>query len=132
MLEAIAHGVAEVVERDSTSLWNQLAKARRDRTRIDLHTVDDDACRGVLEKLDHAELSVAMWETTTDVGIPSFDCVITDNRSESAHSGGGAGCHPARHIALLRAMTEAVQVRTNYITGARDDLSPTGQILIAR
>ncbi len=47
-----------------------------------------------------------------------------DERHPGAHPGAGAGCHPAREIALLRALTEAVQVRLTYISGARDDLSP--------
>ena len=123
-LEAIAHGIAEVIERDSTSLWSQMELSRQSRTRIDLDTVDEDSCRDVLDQLERAQLSVAVWDTTTDVGVPAFYCLITDNRSDTAHSGEGAGCHPARHIALLRALTEAVQVRTTYITGARDDLLP--------
>ena len=67
---------------------------------------------------------MAVWDTTTDVGIASFYCLITDRRQENAHSGAGAGAHPARAIALLRALTEAIQVRTTYITGSRDDLRP--------
>jgi ribosomal protein S12 methylthiotransferase accessory factor len=34
----------------------------------------------------------------------------------------GYGCHPARQIALLRALTEAAQVRLTVISGLRDDL----------
>jgi ribosomal protein S12 methylthiotransferase accessory factor len=33
----------------------------------------------------------------------------------------GMGCHPSRAIALLRAITEAVQVRLTLISGARDN-----------
>jgi ribosomal protein S12 methylthiotransferase accessory factor len=122
-LEAICHGLAEVVERDSTAVWNHLDRQARDRTRIALDTVEDPACQEVLEKLYRTELSVAVWETTSDLGIASFLCMITDDRAE-AHLGLGAGCHPMRSIALARALTEAVQVRTTYITGARDDLPP--------
>jgi YcaO-like protein with predicted kinase domain len=124
LLEAINHGIAEVVERDSTSVWNQLDRASRDRTRIDLSTIDDDDCVKVLDALERADLAVAAWDTTTDVGIASFYCLITDRRYENAHSGAGAGAHPSRAVALLRALTEAVQVRTTYITGSRDDLRP--------
>ena len=31
-------------------------------------------------------------------------------------------CHAMAEIALLRALTEAVQVRNTYVTGSRDDL----------
>ncbi len=39
-----------------------------------------------------------------------------------AHVGTGAGCHPAREVALLRALTEAAQVRMTYIVGSREDI----------
>ena len=95
----------------------------RARTRIALDTVDDPDCRALLDTIGCAGLTVAAWETTTDLGIPSFYCLLADDRTE-AHLGVGAGCHPARSIALARAITEAVQVRMTYITGARDDLPP--------
>jgi ribosomal protein S12 methylthiotransferase accessory factor len=124
ILEAINHGIAEVVERDSTSVWNHLDPVSRAGTRIDLGTVDDGDCRAVVDRLEHAEFAVAAWDTTSDVGIASCYCLITDRRHENAHSGGGAGAHPSRTVALLRALSEAIQVRTTYITGSRDDLRP--------
>jgi YcaO-like protein with predicted kinase domain len=105
-------------------LWNHLDKAGRARTRIDLSTIDDEDCTLVLAQLERADFAVAVWDATTDVGIPSFYCLITDRRHKHAHSGAGAGAHPARAVALLRALTEAIQVRTTYITGSRDDLRP--------
>ncbi len=123
VLEAICHGLAEVIERDSTAVWNHSDRPTRDCTRIALDTVDDPVCCEVIEKLRHADLTVGAWETTTNLGIASFYCMITDN-SANAHLGAGAGCHPTRSIALARALTEAVQVRMTYITGARDDLPP--------
>ncbi len=123
ILEAICHGLAEVVERDSTTVWNHLDKEARDRTRIALDTVDDPDCCAMLERLYRADLTVAAWETTTDLGIPSFLCIVHEDSGE-AHLGLGAGCHPVRSISLMCALTEAVQVRVTYITGARDDLPP--------
>jgi ribosomal protein S12 methylthiotransferase accessory factor YcaO len=46
--------------------------------------VEDPSCREVLDKYERAEVTVAVWETTSDVGIPSFECTImerTDNAS---------------------------------------------------
>lgn len=124
LLEAVSHGICEVIERDSTSLWHQSSRAERSRSRVDLGTVDDPPCREVLAKLERAGLSVAAWSTTTDVAVPSFYSIVVDQSDESAHPGVGAGCHPAREVALLRALTEAIQVRTTYIAGSRDDLLP--------
>lgn len=125
VLEAISHGICEVIERDATSLWHQLDKSRRDLTRVELATIEDDVCQDVLARLERAGLKVALWNTTTDIGVPAFYCVIDEPHGDAGHAGVGAGCHPVREIAVLRALTEAVQVRMTYITGARDDLPAT-------
>jgi YcaO-like protein with predicted kinase domain len=124
LVEAINHGICEVVERDATAIWHHLGSQGRHRTRLELGTIDDNDCIEVLDKLGRADFAVAVWHTTTDIGIPSFYCVIVDRRHEGSHLGIGSGAHPSRSVALLRALTEAVQVRTTYITGSRDDLPP--------
>jgi YcaO-like protein with predicted kinase domain len=124
VLEAINHAICEVVERDATSIWNHLHAARRHALRLDLGSVDDDDCRYVLERLEQCGFEVAVWDITSDIGIPTFTCLIVDRLHECAHPGAGAGAHSARGVALLRALTEAVQVRTTYIAGSRDDLQP--------
>jgi ribosomal protein S12 methylthiotransferase accessory factor len=57
--------------------------------------------------------------------LASFYCTIAE-RSEDPlrrlYAAAGAGCHPVRHIALLRALTEAAQSRLTMISGARDDM----------
>jgi ribosomal protein S12 methylthiotransferase accessory factor len=122
LLEATSHAICEVVERDATSLWNRLPPTRRQATRVDLDTVDDEDCAQVIDRLDRAGFEVAAWDITSDLGIAAFYCLIVDRRDERAHSGAGTGAHNARSVALLRALTEAVQVRTTYIAGSRDDL----------
>jgi ribosomal protein S12 methylthiotransferase accessory factor len=121
-LEAICHAIAEIIERDATAGWYRLGKRERDSTRLDLDSVEDPACRQVLAQLREAGFAVAAWDTRGRVGVPSFYAVISDERRPLTHPGAGAGCHPAPRIALLRALLEAVQVRTTYIAGARDDI----------
>jgi ribosomal protein S12 methylthiotransferase accessory factor len=124
-LEAISHGICEVVERDAVSIWHRRDAEARHKTRIDLDSVDPQACREVLAKYERAGIGVAVWDTTTDVGIPSFLCMISERpraRFFPIPSSRGMGCHPARDIALLRALTEAAQSRLTLISGARDDL----------
>ena len=122
LLEAQIHGICEVIERDSNTLWEHLSFQEKDGSYINLSTVEDSACESVIEKLHAAEMEVAVWNMTSDIGIPTFYCLILDKKFENGHSGAGAGTHPVKEVALLRSLTEAVQVRTNYITGARDDL----------
>lgn len=125
-LEAISHGLCEVIERDATTLWRLRDKEATKATGLDLGTVDDAACREALERFQRAGIDVKVWETTSDVGIASFYCLIVDRHDQSTHTTDGAGCHLARDVALLRALTEAAQVRTTYIAGSREDL-PSGE-----
>jgi len=124
-LEALCHGISEVIERDSTALWY----ARRDHEsverRVRLETITDPACRALLETFEAKGVDVAIWETTTDIGVPSFYCWIMEREDRPRlldRPTVGAGCHPAPPIALSRALTEAAQDRLTLITGARDDL----------
>lgn len=134
ILEAVSHGISEIIERDANTLWNRLDSIARGQTQLSLDTIDDGACRGILQRLDAAGFDVTVWETTSNIGVPAFYCVLTDTVQHQAHIGVGSGCHPARNIALSRALTEAIQVRTTYISGARDDLMPEeyGETLLAQ
>lgn len=119
-LEAICHGICEVVERDASSLW-QLAGEPCDRRAIDPASVLHPECRGLLDRFASADLTVRIWNTTTDVGMASFRCLVAERSGEFADPEYGSGCHPVREVALLRALTEAAQARCTYIAGARDD-----------
>lgn len=125
VLEATSHGITEVVERDSTALWHGRVHVSPQDGRLDLDSVDDPHCRDLLEKFRCAGIKVAVWDATTDIGIASFQCWIREDAPSTgalAQSTMGSGCHPARHVALSRALTEAAQDRLAIISGARDDL----------
>ena len=123
-LEAVCHGLCEVIERDATADWIALPRSERLRRRLDLESVEDPSCRELLERFAAADMSVAVWDTTSRIGVAAFECMIADARSDIGHSARGAGCHPVRAVALARALSEAAQVRATYVAAARDDLSP--------
>jgi ribosomal protein S12 methylthiotransferase accessory factor len=123
LLEAVCHGLCEVVERDAITLWKHAGERARQRTAIDLATVDDPLCRAVLDSFARAHLTVRVWDVMSDVGIACFYCLVVGQGDDPADPELGSGCHPAREVALLRALTEAAQARITYITGARDDFS---------
>ncbi|HEV2385671.1 MAG TPA: YcaO-like family protein [Candidatus Acidoferrales bacterium] len=126
LLEAISHAVCELVERDALALWNCLSREERSERRVMLDTVDDPGCGELLEQFDRAGIDVAVWETTTDVGLPAFRCTIAERQPDPTHffySARGAGCHPSRAIALSRALTEAAQSRLTFIAGSRDNVT---------
>jgi YcaO-like protein with predicted kinase domain len=125
LIEAISHGICEVIERDATLLWNlRKDEGKLTRDRLDLASVDDPVCQELISKLEHAGLSVAVWDVTSDIGIAVFTCLIVP-REENAmwHSSAavGQGCHPVREVALARAVSEAAQARLTVIAGVRDD-----------
>jgi ribosomal protein S12 methylthiotransferase accessory factor len=122
--EAVRHGLCELIERDATSLWRQLSPRNQAEARLNLATVDDPKSLAILELLAKAELDVAVWDVTTDVGPPTFQCYVVDRTGESGHHGVGAACHLRREVAFLRTILEAAQVRTTYIIGSREDIEP--------
>jgi len=122
--QALTHGICEIIERDATALWNRLPARARRETGLDLDQARG-VCRDVLDALSRADFQVAAWETTSDTGVPSFFSLIADLRDPNSHHGIGAAAHPIAETALLKSLLEAVQVRTTYISGARDDLQAT-------
>ena len=123
LLEAVSHGVCEVIERDATTLWMQGGERFKRGRVLRLERVDDDACQELLQRFTRARVAVRVWDTTSDVGVASFYCLVMGQADGFVDPEFGGGCHPARQVALLRALTEAAQARTTYIAGSRDDFA---------
>jgi ribosomal protein S12 methylthiotransferase accessory factor len=125
-LEATSHAICELVERDALTLFRFESRAGQLARRLDPSTIDDPACCSVLERYAKAEVDVAVWDVTSDIGIACFFCTIIDRENGHFRALGpasGSGCHPCREVALLRALTEAAQARLTVIAGSRDDIS---------
>ena len=82
-LEATSHAICELVERDANALWSAGGGAARHDLRLDLRTVDDDDCQQILERLRRAGVAVAVWNTTSDVGLAAFRARRRRPRAES-------------------------------------------------
>ncbi|WP_183913839.1 YcaO-like family protein [Rhizobium lentis] len=135
--EAIFHGLLERIERDAHVLWQVSTEADRYAGCVDPRGFLDGALDGLIDKIDASGLALRLFDITSDITIPCFtamlgpgDCV-PDPRDR--HGGrdirlvevtGGTGAHPSPVRAAIRAITEAVQSRLTYISGARDDISP--------
>lgn len=124
-LEAIVHAILEVIERDSVSVWGARGWAHRDDTAIDLATVTDPGCRSVIDRCLERDIAVSVFEVTTEIGVPAFLCEIREANEDWERSAvfSGLGCHFDPALAMLRALTEAVQSRLVLIAGSRDDLN---------
>lgn len=123
VLEALSHAISEVIERDATTL---AAFSPSPLRRVDLSPIDDEDCLRILNNYARNGIEVDVFDETSDIGVPSFACIIADpSRRATAHQhrAGGYGCHLDKNIALLRALTEAAQSRLTLIAGSRDDLT---------
>lgn len=122
VLEALAHALCEVIERDADARWRASTQTRR----LDLATVTDPDAIEVLNRLAAAGLRTAVWDLTSEVGVPAYGAtILTDPRDGDWRAVGvheGAGCHRSPAVALNRALTEAAQVRLTCIAGSRDDI----------
>jgi YcaO-like protein with predicted kinase domain len=125
LLEAISHGICEVVERHASALFHvEVGAGAEERRRIDLESVEDPLCLEVIERFEQAGIAVGAWDITSEVEIPSVMVEIVDAADEPGrllYATSGLGCHLSPHVALLRALTEAAQCRLTYIAGSRDD-----------
>ena len=129
LTEAIAHGLYEVIERDALTLWRLKGGPALAATRIDPASLTGEAVTTVMERFERARMDVGIWDVTSDIGVPAFQCVIAGRDAglgdgELFDAELGSGCHPDPEVALLRALTEAAQARTTFIAGSRDDFDP--------
>jgi YcaO-like protein with predicted kinase domain len=125
LVEALAHAIFELIERDATTLFYQLPWERQWERRLDPESIVDPACAALLQAFHRAAVEVAIWEATSDVGVPTYLCSILDRDPDPFHPLGparGAGCHLDPAVALARALTEAAQSRLTRIVGTRDDI----------
>ncbi len=126
-VEAIVHGLCEVIERDQSCLWQieqSLAGDPRKRM-VKLDTIDDPICRQQIEICRRANLDVWVWYCTYDIDVPVFACTIADRGNSTLYPqrASGYGCHPVATVSLSRAITEAIQSRLTHISGVRDDVT---------
>ncbi len=128
MLEAVSHGLCEVIERDAHTLWALKDEDDAATSRVELASIDDPGCCELLRRYADAHVDVAVWDVTSDVGIATFAVAISergDSGLRPVFGAEGYGCHPSREVALARALTEAAQSRLTNIAGSRDDKTRT-------
>ncbi len=120
--EALCAALYELIERDVTACW-QVATQRGTRPlRVDPGTIDGPVIGSLLEHLPSAGTEGELLWCPNEFGIPGFIGYVRDVDVPEAGVCKGYGCHLDPEIAMIRAVTEAVQARTLIIAGARDDI----------
>jgi len=131
-LEAVASGLYEVIERDGVACHYH-ASLHKQRP---MSVVPDTLLRtyplvaSVLEKCDRAKVRLVVQECVVDTNVPIYNAFVYDVADRGVPVTHGYGAHLDPEIALLRAITEALQARLNFIAGSRDDLFRSAYIRV--
>ena len=119
LVEAIVHGLCEVLERHAEAAWRRAGGDRR----IVLDTIVDPVCLALIEQVTRTGARIFVWDL--EGPIPTAGAAIMEDPREPAWRAlgfyQGFGAHLAPEVAVARAITEAAQTRLTYIAGARDD-----------
>lgn len=90
---------------------------------VDISGIEFEPVAKLVEKFEHAGISLTIKDITSDIGIPTFNASSVEwVTHDYGYLAEGHGTHPDARIALLRAITEVSQTRAANIQGARDDL----------
>lgn len=121
--DAIISGIYEVIERDAVTI--AIAAAQFGHTamrRVDLDHTCNEECIELIDMIRGCGAKVFVYDCTSDIGIPSYLCIISEpERGMGLHR--GAGCHCNADVAMARAICEAAQTRCILMAGARDDIT---------
>jgi ribosomal protein S12 methylthiotransferase accessory factor len=122
-LEAVCQALGEVIERDAVTCTTLRYGGRVDLApAVDLAQVSYRSVRSLLERLHGCGVSVDVIDCTTDTMVPCYKATLFDDLIPDTGSWFGCGAHLDPEVAMVRALTEAVQSRGVYIAGSRDDL----------
>ncbi|WP_234709146.1 YcaO-like family protein [Rhizobium rhizogenes] len=130
LTEAILHGLLERIERDAEVLWEISEPKLRMAACIDPASFADPVLDGLVAKITSADLSLRLFDVTSDIGIPVIVALLGPAEINQARRVRyldvtiGSGAHPSPVRAAIRAVTEAAQSRLTFISGARDDIRP--------
>lgn len=121
--EAICHALYELIERDSLQKWKVISSQSRLATQLDINSINNDELMLLITKLRNADIDLKVWDISTSIGIPAYQCAIYERNSlRKLGVSTGSGAHLSKEVALSRAITEAVQSRVVMISGSRDDI----------
>jgi ribosomal protein S12 methylthiotransferase accessory factor len=134
-LEAIVHALAEVIERDAVSqhlfaeLYLEASDSLPQRLRIAPLTLPEPA-GAIVETARGAGIDVVVDWLVTDIAVATFRALMIDHAYPTPDGPAtrcfvGYGTAPDAMLAVMRALTEAVQSRLAVIQGARDAFNRT-------
>jgi ribosomal protein S12 methylthiotransferase accessory factor len=121
ILEAISSAIYEIIERDAITC-HSFAKDCYLPEKVILETIPFESVATILQRFKEAHIHVDLFDATVDTKVPVFEAMIYDQQHRRQGIASGYGAHLDPEVAMLRAITEAVQGRAAFISGARDDI----------
>ena len=127
-LEAILAALYEVIERDGVTChrlaWQHgtAMPAVVSDTLLRAHPAVSD----VINRCEDAGVGVRVYDCMVDTKVPTYMAYVFDRIPVGHGIFRGYGAHLDVGIAILRALSEALQGRLNYIAGSRDDIFRAG------
>ncbi len=122
-IEALVVALLELIERDAIAASRGAAEwfgVRLPRVGLE-GTRQWPLVRELLERIESAGLRVLVYDCSIDTRVPVFLALLYDAGERQIGVAEGGGAHLDPELALVRALTEAIQARGVGIAGARDD-----------
>jgi ribosomal protein S12 methylthiotransferase accessory factor len=128
LLEAVIHGICEVLERDVKSFG-----LIDDRSRLVSLETAPKVIKDLEAAIRSAGLQLVVRESPNAYGLPFVAAyVLEPNDTDAIAIADGFGLHPIAEVAAIRAIAEAAQSRLTHIHGGRDDIAERVEFFRAR
>jgi len=122
-LEAVCSGLAEVIERDAVTCMKLRSRHLELKQPVDVAAAGYESVSELIDRFRRSGTTPMVFDCTADTAVPTYEAYLLDDLDPNTGIFHGYGTHLHPEVALVRALTEAVQGRTVYIAGSRDDLS---------
>lgn len=110
--EAIIHAIYEVVEKDAFCIfWNNNDIYQN----VDITEFRNKKLCDLVDKLHENRIEFVIKDMTTDIGIPAYVALLDCRSKEQPAFVYGSGAHLDPEVAILRALTEAIQLRVSQM-----------------
>lgn len=130
-LEAVSQGLLEVIERDAVSCHHLAQKISRGSALprpLDYASIPYERVKEKIRRCREAQVEPLIFECSNEFGIPVYECGMVDllEKDMPFTVGWGAGLDDAN--ALNRAINEAAQARSIFLSGIRETFLEPGML----
>ena len=123
-IEALISGLTEVMERDACGLASARYGSEYPEEAVSVKRLVEmygEPLASLIDLIHAAGLTISLFDVTDTMGLPTYDALLTDPNEGGTGNYAGHGSALIPGLAVVRAVTEAVQARGLITAGARDD-----------